>query len=454
MTTTPEALRSTIVQFISAQMQAGSSGVAAGAIQAHTDRPRPTVNRVLADLVATGHLQRLGAGRAVVYRLAAATSTAPAQDPDKPPASAHGHALARWPAEKPAHGAPAITARHMGAPFSYRREFVDDYQPNESSLLPDALAKELFAHSRAHPHLPAGTYARQVQELFLVDLSWHSSRLEGNRKSLPDTRELFKRGRSEADERDATMLFNHKDAIEFMIDTVPAEGITVPVVRNLQSLLMRDLLLAPQELGAIRCCTATELVDAPPDLLEAMLGRIIDKARQVHNPVEAAFFLWLNLGYLQPFIDGNQRTSRLGANMPLLLANCAPLSFIDIEQNVYALAMQGIHERLDTGLAIKLFEWTYRRCIDKYRAAAAALELPDPIRAIYREQLGQAIQQIVNSGMTLEDTLRGLRIAADDLEAFRRMLDNELTHLEPYNCARYRIPIWKADEWIQWGRPR
>ena len=38
--------------------------------------------------------------------------------------------------------------------------------------------------------------ARKVLEQLLIDLSWYSSRLEGNRKSLLDTRELFVKGRS------------------------------------------------------------------------------------------------------------------------------------------------------------------------------------------------------------------------------------------------------------------
>lgn len=34
----------------------------------------------------------------------------------------------------------------------------------------------------------------------------------------------------------------------------------------------------------------------------------------------------MNLAYLQPFEDGNKRTNRLGADIPLLLFNCAHLS--------------------------------------------------------------------------------------------------------------------------------
>ncbi|MGJ7550520.1 Fic family protein [Pseudomonas alloputida] len=65
-----------------------------------------------------------------------------------------------------------------------------------------------------------------------------------------------------------------------------------------------------------------------PSLLDEMFGQVLDKARQIKNPIEAAFFLWINLAYLQPFEDGNKRTSRLAANIPLMLYNCSPLSFL------------------------------------------------------------------------------------------------------------------------------
>jgi len=344
-------------------------------------------------------------------------------------------------------------------PISYRRDFVDGYKPNETSLLPAAMAADLFERGRVKDQLPAGTYARKVLEQLLIDLSWYSSRLEGNSKSWLDTQELFKKGRSEVDDRDATMLLNHKEAIEFMVDAVPTEGITVPVVRNLQSLLMRDLLADSKDLGAIRH-TVVQIqgtVYVPtqvPTVLEEMLGHIVDKARQIRNPVEAAFFFWVNIAYLQPFVDGNKRTSRLSANLPLMLANSAPLSFIDVHQNDYALAMLGVYERQDVTLAVDLFGWTYRRSIDKYQAVMEAMGGPDPVRARYREQLGQAVQQIVFFGTSLEHALTNVQVAADDAATFRQMLDAELGHLEPYNCARYRLPIGKTHEWIQQGRPR
>lgn len=68
--------------------------------------------------------------------------------------------------------------------------------------------------------------------------------------SLLDIRNLFHTGRSASDDTDSTMLLNHKDAIEFIVDAVPSYGITAAVVRNLQSLLMQGLLANPRALGA------------------------------------------------------------------------------------------------------------------------------------------------------------------------------------------------------------
>ena len=162
---------------------------------------------------------------------------------------------------------------------------------------------------------------------------------------------------------------------------------------------------------------------------------------------------WVNIAYLQPFEDGNKRTSRLASNLPLLLWNCAPLSFLNVEPSDYAMAMLGVYERQNVSLAVELFEWTYRRSITKYKAILESMGAPDPLRAKYRELLGDAMQEIVQRGSTLNDLLATLAIPEADRLAFAELLRTELANLEPYNCARYRLSIRKAEEWIAKGRP-
>lgn len=288
-------------------------------------------------------------------------------------------------------------------------------------------------------------------------LSWASSRLEGNRKSLLDTRALFEKGRSATDDQDATMLLNHKEAIEFMVDAVPTYGITVPVVRNLHSLLMQGLLVDSGSLGAIRK-TVVNIADTVyiptqvPSLIEEMLEMCVAKARAIKNPLEAAFFFWVNLAYLQPFEDGNKRTSRLAANLPLMLANCAPLSFINVDTTDYAMAMLGVYERLDASLAAEFFAWTYRHSIPRYRTTLEAMGAPDPFRAKYREQLSAVMQQVIVDGRPLNAAVAGSGIPSDDDEPFKDIVRAELRQIEPWNCARYRLPIGKTEESVRDGR--
>lgn len=183
-----------------------------------------------------------------------------------------------------------------------------------------------------------------------------------------------------------------------------------------------------------------------------MLGQVVDKARPIKNPVEAAFFLWVNIAYLQPFEDGNKRTSRLCANLPLMLSNCAPLSFLDVEADDYAMAVTGVYERLDVTLAVELFAWTYRRSIEKYKVVLESLGLPDPFRARYREQMGEAILEVVAQDATLAQAVAALDLPTTDQAPFEALLRKELQGLEAFNCARYRLSIRMTEAWIARGR--
>lgn len=445
-------LEDAIIAYL-AQRQAAGKAVGARELAERLSEPRTTVTRYLLRLVRAGKLLRAGAGPSTVFTLSAATPQVLVQ-------AAHDETIAAGPTwSKAARSLRAKLELPLGQrkPVSYRREFVDRYQPNESSLLPVDLARALNEQGRLRGQQPAGTYARRVLEQLLIDLSWQSSRLEGNRKTLLDTRELFLRGRSPEDDTDATMLLNHKDAVEFMVDAVPTYGITLPVIRNIQSTLMNGLLADATALGSTRTTIVdiSDTVYVPlqiATLLDEMLGIIVEKSRAIRNPIECAFFLWVNIAYLQPFQDGNKRTSRLCSNLPLLLSNCAPLSFLNVEPMDYAMAMIGVYERQDVSLAVNLFEWTYQRSIEKYRALLESLGAPDPLRAKYREELADAIRQIVAQGTPLNAAVEALHIPSEHRTAFTQMLQTELAHLEPYNCARYRLTIGKTEEWVARGR--
>lgn len=451
MTTPRHDLATRICEYLRQQLEAGEVECSPEAITVALETARSSVNRHLTRMVASGAIRKLHAGPATRYALPV---PAVAPMPTTPTVGAGFTFSVERQGLVNQLTAPIGTRK----PVTYRRGFVEDYVPNQSALLPPALAQALFEQGRTPGQQPAGTYARKVLEQLLIDLAWHSSRLEGNSKSWLDTKVLFERGRSPGDDADALMLLNHKDAIEFLVNEVPYYGMQDVVVRNIQSLLMNGLLPHSDALGTTRhtVVTITDSVYVPlqvPQLLDEMLSVVVDKCRQIKNPIEAAFFLWVNIAYLQPFEDGNKRTSRLCANLPLLLQNCAPLSFLDVEQADYALAVLAVYEQQDVSLAVELFEWTYRRSIDKYTVVLEAMGAPDPFRLQYRELLGDAVQQVVTGAATVADLLPTLGLALADEERFAQMLRTELGHLETYNCARYRLGLALTDRWIAAGRP-
>ncbi|MGD7388783.1 Fic family protein [Ralstonia pseudosolanacearum] len=230
-------------------------------------------------------------------------------------------------------------------------------------------AEELYRLCQSH----AGVDSRRVFAQMFVELAWNSSRLEGNRYSLEATEELLSGGAVRCDV-DTVMLLNHKAAIEFLVDRVSQDGLSCGLVQNLNAILLQDLVPDNGMLGAIRkrpLGIAGTLYSPmqEPDVIKAMLESIVSKANLIENPVEAALFLWVQLAYLQPFEHGNALTSRLAANIPILLHNCAPLTFQDVTRNDYARAMLAVYELRDATLAADLLLWSYQRSTGKCAAA-------------------------------------------------------------------------------------
>jgi hypothetical protein len=77
----------------------------------------------------------------------------------------------------------------------YNPSFLEDYQPNNTFYLSDDMRQALRQDGHVIDHVePAGTFAQQIANRLLTDLSWNSSRLEGNTYSLLETDRLIASG--------------------------------------------------------------------------------------------------------------------------------------------------------------------------------------------------------------------------------------------------------------------
>lgn len=299
----------------------------------------------------------------------------------------------------------------------------------------------------------------------MIDLSWNSSRLEGNTYSLLDTQQLISQGKA-ADNKsamDAQMILNHKYAIEFIVRSADDIGFNRYTITNLHALLSNNLLPDLGASGRLRCFAVGvgNSVFTPlgiPQQIEEMFEAMLEKARAITEPFEQAFFIMVQLPYLQPFDDVNKRTSRLAANIPLNKHNLAPLAFVDVPQDMYVKGMLGVYELNRVELFMDVFKWAYERSALRYAAIRQTLSDPDPFRLKYRDEIHTLIAEIVSNAMppaeaTIIIQAKSLKLPTEDHQKFVETVDTELLSLHEGNFARYYIRPAEFKKWKEvWGR--
>ncbi|NGX59706.1 MAG: hypothetical protein KR126chlam3_00862 [Chlamydiae bacterium] len=347
-------------------------------------------------------------------------------------------------------------------PIGYNRKFLDDYHPNITTYLPESISKKFFELGKTDGERAAGTYAREIFNRILIDLSWNSSRLEGNTYSLLET-ELLLELSEVAEGKDLSetqMILNHKAAIEFLIDSADQIDINKQTVLNVHALLSDNLLADPKAYGRVRSKSIgiAKSVYHPlvvPDMINECFEQILDIARAIQNPFEQAFFLMVHIPYLQPFEDVNKRVSRLVANIPLIRQNLSPLSFIDVPQKTYINGLLAVYELNQIDLLRDVFIWAYERSCAIYSATRQTLGEPDPFRLRYRNLLFETIANVVKEHMNKKDAIRSIKITAsksvppEDQSRFIETVEIELRGLHEGNIARYRLRPSEYEFWNQ-----
>lgn len=305
---------------------------------------RSTLNRRLRDLVSEGRIRAIGKGRGIRY-------VSGAQFPEE----------------------------------DVRRYFEADWQARpsvgfrEEQLLPEpGIAPEKAVRLRKLNAI-SRPLDRKFLSDFLIDLSWASSLLEGGTYSAIDTQALIEYGERNPDKpvEDALLILNHKNAIEYLWSH---RELTVETVCRLHALLTDRHGLAeaadsehflpdaqrgvPREYEEVRLGRSAY---GPPyrpgtGYVGRALAQVVETAAKL-EPVAAALYLMTRLPYLQAFTNGNKRTSRLAANLPLLAAGMLPISFVDFMKADYVLGMSAFYELGDIQIIERVFIQGYVRSI-------------------------------------------------------------------------------------------
>jgi hypothetical protein len=418
---------------------------------------RRTLIRRLADMIKRGVVIKSGTSRAARYRNSAQAAPRPPLD-------------LFVPLSKPAADVLGLVNRPMTArkPVGYNRDFLDTYRPNRSSYLTThekARLRELGKPPGAEQ--PAGTYAKQILNRLLIDLSWNSSRLEGNTYSLLDTQRLIELGEAAEGKAptEAQMILNHKAAIEFLVEAADEIGFNRHTILNLHALLADNLLGDPTAPGRLRRepIGIGQSVYHPlevPQLIDESFDQLLTTAAAIRDPFEQAFFVMVQLPYLQPFLDVNKRTSRLAANIPLIRNNLVPLSFVSVPDATYTQGMLGVYEFNRIELIRDVFLWAYERSSARYAAVRQSLGEPDAFRLRHRAALRHVLADIIREPMNQKAA--GAHIAAwaadhigqQDRARFTEAAETDLLALHEGNFARYQIRPSEFAAWRRvWERP-
>lgn len=342
----------------------------------------------------------------------------------------------------------------------YNREFLESYKPNiDSYLTPQEKQKLAEIGKTTREDQPAGTYAKEILSRLLIDLSWNSSRLEGNTYSLLDTERLIKQGHI-ADDRsvvEAQMILNHKDAIEFMVRGTYDIQFDRHTILNLHGILSYELLPTLDASGKLRSRAVgisgsvfTPL--AMPQLIEEMFELMLEKVSQIENPFEQAFFIMVHLPYLQPFEDVNKRVSRLAANIPFYRQNLSPLSFIDVPKEYYIQGLMGIYELNRVDLMKDVFLWAYERSSYQYAAIRQTIGTPDPFRLKYRHQIVPLVTEIIRRGADRPTAMslindKKLQLPSADQDQFVYAVERALMSLHEGTYGRFFVSLTEFRKW-------
>lgn len=286
-----------------------------------------TVKRVLSILAKAGILITAGSGRAVNYSI-----------------SAIGRILAEVDARAYCAIEPdkryGIKRYNFGLLPSWPPDFFTD---DDLKILEGATAE----YKTRTKKLPEAIRKKELERL-IIELSWKSSKIEGNTYTLLDTEKLILENKEASghDKKEARMILNHKDAFNFILANAPGfKTITRKNLEELHAILVKDLSvglgLRAKPVGVVG--SIYRPLDNIYQISEAIsaLSAAVSRSK---TPYAKALVALLGIGYIQPFEDGNKRTSRLMANAILLAHGLAPLSYRSIDETEYREAMLVFYE--------------------------------------------------------------------------------------------------------------
>jgi len=289
-----------------------------------------TLKRLLSKLISSNYISKKGQGKGTKYFISPAYQVIQPIDIDK-------------------YYEKEIDERQIKEGFNF--QIINEVLSKHSVFTDAELQKlnklqEIFKNNISQ--LTEKEYKKEFERL-AIDLSWKSSQIEGNTYSLLETEKLLKEKETAAGKtkEEAVMLLNHKDALDFIIETPDyLYPLSVSKIEDIHSILVKELdverNLRQRRVGISG--TNYRPLDNQFQISEALQDscNLINGKRSVF---EKALLALLLISYIQPFMDGNKRTARIVSNAILMNEKYCPLSFRTVDSIDYKKAMLLFYEQ-------------------------------------------------------------------------------------------------------------
>ena len=307
-----------ILSFFIQNDELQSSAVHKLATQAGEQYSLVTIKRVLSEMTRNGFLTVKGAGRSLAYRASV---------------------LGRLFFDVSAHDYTSIEPDKRFGLRNYNFEFLPSvpttvFSPDELRIMDEAT----HVYNKKSAGLSATLQKKELERL-VIELSWKSSKIEGNTYTLLDTEKLILENKEKAghDKKEARMILNHKDAFMFIRGHASQfKTLTRANMEKVHSILTKGLGVG----GGLRKKTVgvTGSIYRPLDNIHQVgeaVGTLSKAVARAKTPYDKSLIALAGISYIQPFEDGNKRTARLMANALLVAHGRAPLSYRSVDESVY-----------------------------------------------------------------------------------------------------------------------
>ncbi len=307
-----------------------------------------TVNRDLVKLLESGFVKRKGKARAVFYELSPQYNLLKIIDPEK-------------------YFSVETDKRTARRDFNFEIFSIlkDIFTEEEKKQLYDLNGE----YRKNIKNIGASALKKEFERL-TIELSWKSSQIEGNTYSLLETESLIKEKKEAKGHKkeEAIMLLNHKKALDYIYKNKNSfKNISRAKIEDIHYLLTQGLGISRNLRKIAVGITGAKYkpLDNEFQIKEA-LEKTCDLINKEKDGFSRAVILMVLIAYIQPFEDGNKRTSRLTGNAILLAYDICPLSYRSVDEMEYKKAVILFYEQNNISYFKKLFIEQFEFAVKNY----------------------------------------------------------------------------------------